>query len=348
MIRAVILVLTACSAPATTHDLDSRPAWRVRSAGGTHAIDPGTSNAALLDARGCARCHAAIVDEWAASRHALAWTNSTFQTEYSAQPRTWCANCHAPLATQQRDLAGAQAAQGVDCAACHVRGGRLVSAQRRSTSPHDTIADASFGSPAFCADCHQFTFPAMSADGSVESMTELPMQTTFASFASGPYAHEREGCMTCHGSQHGHAFAGAYDRGMLDDAVDVAWCRDGASIAVTVRNRGAGHTVPTGDVHRHMDLRVWRSSAPEALFQVTYGRRFEPLAGGGKRTISDSTLAPLAAITHLVAIDSLGGERDEPVNLELLYSFTETDPAAESIVRYRRAVAELVACDRDL
>jgi hypothetical protein len=324
---------------------DDAPAWRVRPPGGTIAIDPGVALDTLLDARGCASCHAAIVDEWARSRHALAWTNSIFQTEYAARPQAWCVNCHAPLTTQQADLAGPRAAQGVDCATCHVRAGKLVAKTRRAGSPHETIGDPSFGSPAYCADCHQFTFPVLSEGGAVQRMTAHPMQTTVASFRAGPYARERDGCMACHGSRYGHAFAGAHDAAMLESAVEVAWCRvprgdasvvgdaallpaprdAGASedqtLRVTVRNAAAGHTVPTGDIHRHMGLRLWRSSAPEAMFEAYIGRRFEPADDGGSRTTWDSTLAPGQARSFDVPLAQLRGELGEPLQLELVYVY---------------------------
>jgi hypothetical protein len=320
------------------------------------AIDPGlpASGApadSLLDARGCASCHAAIVDEWATSRHALAWTNSIFQTEYSARPQAWCVNCHAPLATQQADLAGPRAAQGVDCATCHVRGGALVAKTRRPG------AEPTFGSPAFCADCHQFTFPVFEPrTGAALRMTPHPMQDTVASFRAGPYARAKDGCLTCHGSRHGHAFGGAHDPGMLEGALDVAWCRDDGALRVTVRNTGAGHSVPTGDIHRHMYLRVWRSSAPEALFQAYFGRRFELAEGGGKRTSWDSTIAPGAARTFRIAPDELRGEAEEPVNLELVYVYIvnefprlhqlPAEPTTASAIRRAAPFEALPACSR--
>jgi len=378
------------SGPAPALARDEAPAWRVRPPGGTRPIDPGVPAAgvpaagvpaagvpaagapaagapadALLDARGCASCHAAIVDEWARSRHALAWTNATFQSEFSLQPQAWCVNCHAPLTTQQADLRGPRAAQGVDCATCHVRAGRLVARTRRAGSPHETIGDPSFGSPAFCADCHQFTFPVLSPDdGAALRMTPHPMQDTVASFQAGPYARERDGCLTCHGSRHGHAFAGAHDGPMLESALDVAWCRepradaasDDQALRVTVRNAAAGHTVPTGDIHRHMYLRLWRSSAPEALFQAFFGRRFELAADGGKTTTWDSTLPPGASKAFRIDLDQLGGEAGEPVNLELVYVYIGSEfprlrsapeePAAASMLRRRAAAGELPPCGR--
>ncbi|MEJ7601466.1 MAG: multiheme c-type cytochrome [Kofleriaceae bacterium] len=359
MTRALVLVaVVGCSAPpAPTVMRDPQPAWRVRPAGGTEAIDPGTGSADLLDARGCASCHVAIVDEWATSRHALAWTNGIFQREYAARPQAWCVNCHAPLTTQQRDLDGAAAAQGVDCATCHVRRGTLVSARRGASSPHATIVDPSFGSPAFCADCHQFSFPVLDQRGAATRMTQHPMQTTVASFLAGPYANERAGCLTCHGSKHGHAFAGAHDRGMLEGALELAWCRsDATTIRASLRNAAAGHTVPSGDIHRHMYVRVWRSSAPERIAQAFFGRRFEPAPDGGKTTAWDSTLAPGETKQLDVPIGALGGDDDEPVNLELVYVYiaaefprpakAPAEPTTTSVARRASLAREIPRCTR--
>jgi hypothetical protein len=358
LVVGLAICAAACSAPATATapvaTREPRPAWQVRASGGASPIDPGTEAAALLDARGCATCHAAIADEWATSRHALAWTNGIFQREYTARPLAWCVNCHAPLTTQQ---AGQFRDAGVDCATCHVRRGAIVNARRRPGSPHATVEDPSFGSPAFCADCHQFTFPVLGAGGQVTRMTEHPMQTTVASFRAGPYAREPGGCLACHGSRTNHAFPGGHDPQMREAALEVAWCQRGETLEVGVRNAAAGHSVPTGDIHRHLNLRVWRSSAPEVLFEAFIGRRFDPAEGGGKRTVWDSTIAPQATQHHAIAIDRLGGDADEPINLELIYVFVEdeqprarragvapAEPTTASLVRRRALPSELPAC----
>jgi Cytochrome c554 and c-prime len=358
--RALIVALAACSAPASPAApvtvRAARPAWQVRALGGAAPIDPGTAAAALLDARGCAGCHAAITAEWATSRHALAWTNGIFQREYAARPLAWCVNCHAPLTTQQ---AGQFRDAGVDCATCHVRRGALVNTRRRPGSPHATVEDPSFGSPAYCADCHQFTFPVLGAGGQVTRMTEHPMQTTVASFTAGPFAREAGGCMACHGSRTNHAYAGGHDPALLEAALEVTWCRRGETLELGVRNAAAGHSVPTGDIHRHLNLRVWRSSAPEALFEAFIGRRFDPADEGGKRTVWDSTIAPQATQQHALPIAQLAGEPDEPINLELTYVFLEnelprpgrapgsaapSEPSTASVVRRRALASELPAC----
>ncbi|HVK73819.1 MAG TPA: multiheme c-type cytochrome [Kofleriaceae bacterium] len=375
MIRGVLALAAgllggaACSAPssapAPAHAIAAAPAWQVRGAGGREPIELGTSDPALVDATRCAGCHQAITAEWQTSRHALAWTNDLFQREYQTQEKPWCVNCHAPTAPQQAELAAGGhvlADQGVSCATCHVRAGRLVAARRSAGSPHDTVVDPSFGSPAFCADCHEFTFPVLSPEGKAVAMTPHPMQSTVSSFTRGPHGRAPRGCLTCHDSDHGHGFPGGHDPGMVDTALDVGWCRRGASLEVAVTNVGAGHAVPTGDIHRHFLLKVWRSSAPAGLWEGFFGRRFDDAGDGGKRTIWDSSLAPGQTRRFAIEVAALageGGEADpaEPINLELVYVFIERElpradraprePGTATVVRWRSPLPEVPACDRD-
>lgn len=185
------------------------------------------------------------------------------------------------------------------------------------------------------------------------------MQTTVASFAAGPFANEPGGCLACHGSPTNHAFPGGHDAALREAALEVTWCRRGEALELGVRNAAAGHSVPTGDIHRHLNLRVWRSSAPEALFEAFIGRRFDPADDGGKRTVWDSTIAPAVTQHHTLAIAQLAGDSDEPINLELTYVFLENElpraahaaspaaanePSTASIVRRRALVSELPAC----
>jgi hypothetical protein len=383
---AIVVLLAACASPtpvpASAAPAPSVPSWQVRGMGGRDPIDVGTTDLALVDATGCATCHADLAAEHGASRHALAWTNGIFQREYQAQPRPWCVNCHAPMPVQQAALAAGDtrlADQGVNCATCHVRQGRIVAARTSARSPHDPIVEPSFGSPAFCADCHQFTFPVLSREGEAIRMTEHPMQDTVASFLRGPYAAEPNGCLTCHGSRTNHAFAGGHDADMLESALAVTWCRRDATLAATasagasvpmnggsgrpagsivvvLANVNAGHDVPTGDVHRHMNLRVWRSSAPELLYEGYLGRRFEPDDAGGKRTTWDSSIAPGQEQRHTVSIASLGDPDDpaEPINLSLDYVFIENEfpkpnrapdePAVTTVTRLRAELDDIARC----
>ena len=79
-------------------------------------------------------------------------------------------------------------------------------------------------------------------------------------------------------------------------------------------------------MHRRIVLRAWTSGAPERLAERTLGRRFRPLAGGGKQTLSDTTIPSGAVQRHRFALAPLG--RAGPVNLELRYIYALDEHAA--------------------
>lgn len=73
---------------------------------GLDAVDEAPVPRAGLRAADCAPCHAAIVAEWSASRHAVAATNPVFAASWPRLPLGWCVNCHSPLADDQRAAFG--------------------------------------------------------------------------------------------------------------------------------------------------------------------------------------------------------------------------------------------------
>ena len=377
----IAMLLGACAAPpagrrAPAPYLAPAPApglaWRERGPGGVEPIDPGTTDPAMLSAAACGACHEAEHRAWQTSRHALAWTNGIFRREYRDNARTWCIHCHAPLAPQKAEIragGGALADEGVGCAACHVRAGRIVARARRPGSPHDTLVSGDFGGPAFCGGCHQFPFPVFGHDGEVQRLSALPMQDTVSQFLAAQRAGALpeqaagidDGCRTCHAADRaGHAYPGAHDPAMLERALRFDVCREAgeaeaAAVAVAVieiENRGAGHNVPTGDIHRHMVARAWRSSAPERLFEAFLGRRFALDPGGGKRTTWDSTLAPGERRRYRVPLADLGGEADEPVAFELRYVYVRDEhprqhpgePTFRVVAERRARAEELLPC----
>ena len=328
-----------------------------RAPGGLAPIEPGTRDAALLSSAACARCHRGQHAEWTESRHAAAWTNGIFRREYRAKPSRWCVHCHAPLAPQVAEVAAGGptplADEGVGCASCHVRGGRIVAREQRPGSPHATLARADFGGPATCAGCHQFAYPVFDADGEVRRLSAFPMQDTVAQFHAGPMNAMADGCRGCHAlSPYGHRYPGAHDPAMLERALALELCRDGDTLVMALENRGAGHHVPTGDVHRHINLRAWRSEAPERLHEIFIGRRFEPDAAGGKRTVWDSTLPPRQRRLFRVDPASLGGAGAIRVELVYVYTADETprpgrdpgEPTSRVIEERRVRFEELPAC----
>lgn len=122
-------------------------------------IDSTTVPAPLqtLRAEECATCHKAFYDEWRTAMHSRAWTDPYFQTDWQFDGKQQiCKNCHTPLDRQQeykvlgfRDkekwdpvLAPNPSYdsklqhQGVTCAACHLREGKIVGVFGDTRAPH--------------------------------------------------------------------------------------------------------------------------------------------------------------------------------------------------------------------
>jgi hypothetical protein len=194
-----------------------------------------------------------------------------------------------------------------------------------------------------------------------------------AQHLAGPYADVPGGCLACHGTRHGHGFPGGHELELLRSAIEASWCRSETGISLEVANVGAGHRVPTGDIHRHMVARLWRSSAPEATFEAFFGRRYEPAPDGGKRITWDSTLAPqqrrrfeipetsLRAASvpvegeEAASVDAAAAEAlAEPINFEVTYVYTidefprrdraPSEPVTAQLLGERRRWDELPRC----
>lgn len=332
---------------------------------GLAPIDDTNVPAKWRTAKTCAGCHPDQANEWRHSRHGAAWTNAIFQREYKQQPLNWCVHCHAPLKSQFDEVkrgGGALADEGVTCAVCHVRGGKLLARRKNPASPHDTEVRSDFGSADFCAGCHQFNFPLFGKDGQVSGYSPFPMQNTVAQFRAGPHKSGR--CGDCHSrSKFGHAFPGAHDLGMLRGALAYSMCREGGELQVTLRNQGAGHNVPTGDVHRHILLRLWHSASPERLYEYSLARRYEAVPSGGKKTVLDTTLPPGASRTLRIKAAQLGpaegaGPASDPLSFELRYVYTIdefpfrghelVEPTFETIASERVSIDKLPLCSKQL
>jgi hypothetical protein len=305
--------------------------------------------AAAQDLTACWTCHEAQWREWQASRHAVAWRDPIFQSEFAHGRPAWCVGCHAPLAPDRTAPSDddPRVAAGVSCAACHERDGRMTSARTAATSPHATVVDPSFGSPELCATCHQFNFPVLGERGRLVRYTDEPMQATVAEWRASGIAAD---CVDCHGdSPGGHAFGGSHDAARVASALDITVCATRTTIEVALANRAAGHNVPSGGVHRRMVVRAWRSTAPERFAEHTLGRRFRPLSSGGKETIRDTTIPPGGARTARFTLASLGAAT-EPVNLELRYIYALDEHAklgtdVSQQIWYRRVEpSELPTC----
>ncbi len=289
------------------------------------SLDAVPEGLASLSAQACAACHVQIHDDWSGSGHQDAWRDSDFQTAMGAVgDSTACTGCHLPLTNQHPRLAiGYNAGdlarpdlqpntqwdptlmtEGVTCAACHIRDGKVLSTRVVEAAPHAMAVSSELASSASCATCHQLTWPE----------ADQPFYDTYGEWERSPYAEAGVRCQDCHmpptagvavasryATQAGHGFAADTGRGVsVLVEVDHPEVVRGEAFAVRVRiqNTGAGHSFPTGS--------PFKATVVKARLLGTQGRdQGKDLADAGLltlqraiepappwKTLSDNRIAP--------------------------------------------------------
>lgn len=237
---------------------------------GAVALPEGLAN---LTAQSCNACHGEIHDRWQDSAHSRAWSSPTFRLALERVGQTTgCTGCHLPLANQHARLAAGYIegdlarpdlrpnpawepslmSEGVSCAACHVRDGKVLTTSTEGAAPHPLATSAELGSSEHCATCHQLTWPG----------ADKPFYDTYGEWSRSAYASAGVGCVDCHmpkraGSATGTRFAAVADHGFPADparAMSILVRTDAVEVTrgqpflstITVQNSGAGHHLPTG------------------------------------------------------------------------------------------------------
>ncbi|MCH9687586.1 MAG: hypothetical protein K0V04_39510 [Deltaproteobacteria bacterium] len=251
------------------------------------------------DDEACRPCHAAIVDQWAVSQHATAWSDPVFQAGYAVDREPECRACHAPLAKGDRDPApGSIAAKvGIACRVCHATAGVIVGPAGGGV--HGGPAQPGWGTSEVCRSCHQFNFaPDTPSRRAVFDPGEW-MQRTYAEWEASGSACT---CQDCHmpwetdalGQRHrSHRMLGIADVDAMARAVAVmvqAELRDGSVVVTTeiaVDGQQLAHAFPTGDMFRTARLEVWPVDEPgevqAVLMRREFGRVARPDADGRTR-----------------------------------------------------------------
>ncbi len=218
----------------------------------------------------CNECHAAIVDEWAASTHSQAWVNELYQEDLEGRKKAEsCHGCHIPAPLhalpdlnakpQPRPAQGAEAWHfGVSCESCHLApDGALLGPTGAPTDAHPTRKHESFvgaGSNALCAACHKTTV------GPVIGIAKDFLGSTAAAAGAS--------CVECHlalvrevddgaggkRAVRSHELQSARDPAFLSQCFELSAEREGEHVRLRVRNR-AGHRVP-GLVGRALEFRA--------------------------------------------------------------------------------------------
>lgn len=286
-----------------------------------------------LSAESCGQCHQAIYEEWKTSIHAHAYQDPFFQAYWKKDGYVWvCLNCHTPLENQQPTLIKEipnnrvekavevdnphydmdYQAEGVTCAACHVRDGKILGPFDDSAAPHPTEYDPAFRTTAICYRCHNVV------SGPFQFYNVGPCGT-YAEY-EGEFFMKEQGftCQHCHMPEvfrpvaeggpirqgRRHLWRGGHDPDMIKRAVAIQVKADppnpkqGETVMMTLTliNAGAGHKIPTGDPDRHFTVEFYvKDPAGRILDQQidTMGRwiLWQPVI----LEVYDNRLLPLAS-----------------------------------------------------
>jgi hypothetical protein len=178
-----------------------------------------------LSAETCGSCHQEIYEEWKVSTHRRAWTDPQFQAELhksrgknkdgSAKERDdvgWmCVNCHTPLMSQMEELAvGLEndnigkpkyvdnphfekglKQEGITCAGCHVRDGKVYGPWGDTNAPHPTAKKEKLTTEKVCTQCHQ-------AEAHWPSRNLACFFTTGEEWKRSKYGQRDQTCQSCH------------------------------------------------------------------------------------------------------------------------------------------------------
>lgn len=309
----LVLVLLAFLAwrfirPMNIFIVDDRFAWPVD----TTDVPPVLNT---LSADECGACHKAFYEEWKTTIHRQAWTDPYFQADWQfEESRHVCRLCHTPLDRQQPhkvlgyrdkdrwdpilednpDFDPLLQHEGVTCAACHLREGRIVGVHGLANTPHPVqkIEDPD----QVCVRCHIvegerwdtfFRFPPCGTVAEIESSRRegpspgaVPELTRLLPAGSTGEVRVESmsglGCVQCHmplvrrplveGGEvrdtRRHLWRGGHDPAMVKSALRAgleevpAGSPDKRRIVFTIVNTGAAHYLPTGTPDRHLSVQL--------------------------------------------------------------------------------------------
>ncbi|MHB8845748.1 MAG: multiheme c-type cytochrome [Nitrospirota bacterium] len=238
---------------------------------------------ASLSAKECGRCHQQIYREWAGSMHGQAWTDPYFQTDFAFDGSLQiCLNCHTPLVNQQRHLVkgfrdrdrfdpildpnpafdAALRDEGVTCAVCHVRNGRIVGPFTTGRAPHPVEHDPEMTKGIKpCLRCHVVSGKRW------DTFYTIPPCGTVAEIEAGRQTID---CVGCHmppvlrpaaegmpvRQGRRHLFLGGHAPDRVKESLRVGYQLQGDRLDITLTNSGAAHYLPTGTPDRHLTLEL--------------------------------------------------------------------------------------------
>lgn len=237
-----------------------------------------------LSSEYCKNCHLSSHNHWKDSSHAKSWKNPLFQRSYSLEPSPWCINCHAPLYIQKEEIYEMKntnfgnsylADEGINCAVCHVRGGKIYGHRMNINPSHEVVMAKNLSSPEYCAGCHEFHFP-ITKNGKFIFSEEI-MQGTYSEWKD---SGQKKTCIQCHWKDHelNGPHTPEFLKKMISDIqvefIDSSLLRISFSIL-----RKRAHNFPSGDLFRSLVLEV---SGDSNFKNMIFSRKFARFFGMGK------------------------------------------------------------------
>ena len=288
--------------------VDDRFAW---------PIDTSQTPAVLgkLSAKECATCHQEFYDEWQTTIHSKAWTEPYFKVDWKFDgSQHSCRLCHTPLDRQQPhkvlgyrdtdkwdpilednpDFDPKLQHEGVTCAACHYREGKIVGVLGNTNAPHPVqkLDDPN----QVCVRCHIvegdrwdtfWRFPPCGTVAEIESsrsQSTTNNKTANRAGLSGEHLVSDSsslGCVECHmpllkrplvkggvvRETRQHFWRGGHDPEMVKKALTIKFSelnlinknsssKGKRQFTLTIENTGAAHYVPTGTPDRHLTVQL--------------------------------------------------------------------------------------------
>jgi hypothetical protein len=248
----------------------------------------------------CSGCHKKDTHYWLESVHSRSATNEIFRLAFKEEPRQWCLGCHAPLydpdlfIQEERDvmkLLSPLAKEGVNCAVCHVREGKIMGLKNNENSYHEGLNFSNYKFQDFCVGCHEFNFP-KNYTREIEYSHE-PMQSTYKEFQKTYWYDNKFSCNYCHGKGNAHNLGGASDRKFLKRNVKVSVKMEKVNgsnnylVKFQIRIPKIGHAFPTGDLFRSVSLEIY--SKTKLIKEYTIHKYVRVL---DRKTVVDNRLFP--------------------------------------------------------
>ncbi len=299
MIILIVFLAWRFIRPMNIFVVDDRFAWPVDTAQAPQSITG-------LAATDCGSCHQAFYEEWQMTIHSQAWTDPYFQRDWhfeDAQPA--CRLCHTPLDVQlpykvvgysdedkwdpiveeNPSFDPVLQHEGVTCAACHYRDGKIVGVYGDTDAPHPVrkIEDPN----QVCVRCHIvdgdrwdtfYRFPACGTVAEIQTgLAPRSAQNIDVRGSSGEVAVSETGvlgCVECHmplvmrplveggvvRASRQHLWRGGHNVEMVKSALTIEFAEKESQgqarrvFGLTVTNTGAAHYVPTGTPDRHLTV----------------------------------------------------------------------------------------------